>query len=347
MSGVDYERSHDARARTVYRMLARVSDYGRRPEVLPIHGMHDVSRLASCSAGAAPPYQSCATTLLPTPRRARQWNHLLHSERRRCYRTPSIHLRMLSQRGCRLLLSVARFSRVSAADSSCTRGTTTARSGMHCNRPGGMANHGGERRFVHLSERPGRSSCAIDINEASAASDAVGTMITIVQSTEMPYGRLILDCLGSRCRIVDRRRGKTDGRTLHVLPSLVTDPRPDDSDGDATIEALRARLATRMTLRDFSRLHHQNGLLPPLFCAERLSFFTCGLLLPNDDCEARQACLFSTDTRSRLEFCKSAMMAMEGMGWEKDDIVDGSFVSDSDTRAGASPFVAVHHGAGT
>ena len=49
------------------------------------------------------------------------------------------------------------------------------------------------------------------------------------------------------------------------------------------------------------------AVVPPLFDAERLSFFLCQLLLPNDDVDRRVHLLFSRSTSERLAFCHSAI----------------------------------------
>eukprot|EP00966_Prymnesium_polylepis_P248112 5737296-Prymnesium_polylepis.2 len=49
------------------------------------------------------------------------------------------------------------------------------------------------------------------------------------------------------------------------------------------------------------------AVAPPLFDAERLSFFLCQLLLPNDDVERRMHWLVSRSTSERLAFCHSAI----------------------------------------
>ena len=166
-----------------------------------------------------------------------------------------------------------------------------------------------DRRFVHLTERPGRSSSPEDVNEASAASDAVGTVVTILSSSEMPFGRVILDCIaGPRCRVVDRRRGRTNGRTMHVRTTPCTDAQ--DVKDDRT-DTLRADLAARITRPFYEPMLHANGLIPPLLCAERLSFFVAALILQEDERERRQSCLYSTDTRQRLAFCEGTLMEWE------------------------------------
>ena len=200
----------------------------------------------------------------------------------------------------------------------------------------------GDRRFVHLRERDARSSSDEDVRAASAGHDAVGTIVTITSASTLPYGRLVVECVvGPRCRIasyagLDVTEGsrtastQADGtaRLLQVNPVLCADDTPDvpvcaanaeGAEEDArrrawVVEELRSELAARL-------LHPANAgalafcaMVPPLLCAERLSFFLCAMLLYGDDCERRLAALHSTSTLARLEFCQAAM---DSADWAK------------------------------
>ena len=201
----------------------------------------------------------------------------------------------------------------------------------------------GDRRFVHLTERPGRSPRVEDVEATSAAPDAVGSVITILSARDLPFGRLVLECVaGPRVRIASHscevieslddlsppdhhpRNRQLSARTtttrsrrlLHVKPALLSDDGvstpyaellDDDCDVATAVEALRRELSARLLHQDNAALLGFNAMTPPLFCAERLSLFLCTMLLHADDTAHRLAALHTTSTHERLLFCKNAM----------------------------------------
>ena len=54
--------------------------------------------------------------------------------------------------------------------------------------------------------------------------------------------------------------------------------------------------------------------IPPLFDAERLSFWLCHVLMPANDAKGRHAWLRCESTRDRLQFCAERLLSAEGKG---------------------------------
>ena len=54
--------------------------------------------------------------------------------------------------------------------------------------------------------------------------------------------------------------------------------------------------------------------MPPLFDAERLSFWLCHVLMPANDAKGRHAWLRCESTRDRLQFCAERLLSAEGKG---------------------------------
>ena len=179
----------------------------------------------------------------------------------------------------------------------------------------------GDNRFVHLTARPGRSSSPEDVEAASTASDAVGSVVTILSASALPFGRMVLECVaGPRCRIsanrvellgamdeVERASSRPAERLLHVSPVLCSDELSVGAPPDERTDTLRRELAARLLQPSCAEVLSYVGMVPPLRCAERLSFFLCSLLLHADDVDHRLSALLSRSTRERLEFCKRAM----------------------------------------
>ena len=51
-------------------------------------------------------------------------------------------------------------------------------------------------------------------------------------------------------------------------------------------------------------LESLQGNAPPLLCAERLSFWLCGIVLRTADAHLRRTCLRERSTRARLDFVR-------------------------------------------
>lgn len=223
--------------------------------------------------------------------------------------------------------------------------------------------HEGTRRFVHLSERPGRSPDAEHIEGASAALEAVGSVLTVLDARAMPFGGIVIDCVaGPRCRIISRRVERVDDgtanrydylpvqsaiahivpdqkrakRLLHVETRMIADTPTCSRRAHAAVDELRSELAARLLHCKGPALLAETKLVPPLLCPERLSLFLCALLVHPDDKQRRLATLYTRHTLQRLEFCESAM---DRAGWprlrEGDEIAWGS-ANDAAARAAAA-----------
>lgn len=199
----------------------------------------------------------------------------------------------------------------------------------------------GDRRFVHLTRRPGLLSDRAHDEAASTASDAVGCVVTIFGARDLSFGRLAVGGLvGPRCRVSDPRheqltrqapapvlpmRGTAPPATLlHVRPTLLEDG-DDDEARDATRE-LHRECVDQLLHPACAPLIDAVGLVPPLLCAERLSLFLCGLLLHPEDVDNRLASVHSTSTRDRLSFCRDAM---SGASWWE-PLLPGSETADGE-----------------
>lgn len=161
-------------------------------------------------------------------------------------------------------------------------------------------------RYAHLPEGPPSSA------------GAVGVLTTILQHSVLPDGRVMIHVLaGPRCKATRTARleevgeAGPDGRPappplVHIEYELYHDLPSDD----AHVDAVLARDCLERLTSLAPSLHRQPSLavnLPPLFCAERLSFWLSQLMLRNDDAPRRREWLRTQSTYERLIFLSEAL----------------------------------------
>ena len=299
-------------ARSVYRSLMRLTAKGAHPEVVPFRVLPDVPAALHASSDSAREFVRQAfvatASLSPSPSSARDedWSDpfvlLRHaSVLKQALRPTSLPdaLPVLAEYGrCLLPGEACRFVLHDADDLLLVQRAAA-----------------GDGRFVHLAKDQGRAARSLDgedsVGFAAAAGRkeaAIGSVISIQSAKELPYGRLVLDCVaGPRCRIPNGRVHPS----FDVTPQLYLDESPACNQDAGATESLRRELAARLLQPTCAEVLRIVGMVPPVHCAERLSLFLCALLLHGDDVDRRLAVMATQSTRRRLEFCRVAMDAAE------------------------------------
>lgn len=309
-------------ARSVYRSLMRLSDKGAHPEVIPWRALPDARE--ALLAG----YHSPSNFLRHSFLAASKWQRR-QANADEDWSDPFVVLRHAAalKQALRpadvpeLLPALTEHGRCILPGEKCRFVMWSAKDVLLAQV---AAESGG--RFVHVADSPGST---------------VGSVLSIQSAKLLPFGRIVLDCIaGPRRRIEARRLTAVDVETrgeeiqdyvggrstrrdaqeevLHVVTSTcVDDPVVCTHDASAT-EALRRELSARLLQPSCSRALQIVGIVPPLHCAERLSFFLCGLVLRGDDVRRRLAVMATRSTQRRLEFCSVGLDA-----WMESRTADG------------------------
>ena len=141
-----------------------------------------------------------------------------------------------------------------------------------------------------------------------ATPDGVGVVASIIAHQVLPDERVAVRVLaGPRCRVTATARTeamKEEGAAplLHVAYELPTDALPEDAEAD--LELASACLEQLSSLVAISKA---SANVPPLFSAERLSFWLCQMIIRKDQAQLRVSWLEESTTRARLEFVRRAL----------------------------------------
>lgn len=182
-----------------------------------------------------------------------------------------------------------------------------------------------EPRYVALARQVlglsgGGSSAPPDCRFAhlpDATVGGMGVIASIVSHQALPDGRVAVNVLaGPRCVVTQHARHEAVSQPkeadapppplLHVEYSLTSDdPPPDTATGAADLATGRQCLdeLTKLVPGSLSSLRS----VPPLLCAERLSFWLCAVILRQDDSRQRRAWLHERSTTARLAFVRNAL----------------------------------------
>ena len=142
------------------------------------------------------------------------------------------------------------------------------------------------------------------------ASNGHGTITTIQMHRWLPDGRVAIQCLGgprirsTKARLEPLPPSRPDAAAPSPLLHVEYAIEEDEATEDATADAVLARdcLERLCALAPLDREPSARANLPPLLCAERLSFWLCQLLLRNDDTDRRRDMLKKRSTYERLCF---------------------------------------------